>query len=130
MLYRRHQADIRIATIWHWKYKRKGPLAESMQSGKLRQDNFPMLRRLKYPEAEATKVSRSQDKYSVPRPRRQEHTEVEMTRLSQNRDGPSIPTNIIRRLPNNKDCRIDVAMGYSELSIAIKEKTKKEGRDY
>jgi hypothetical protein len=40
MLYRRHQVYMRIATIWHWKYKRGLPV-RSMQSGKLRQDNDP-----------------------------------------------------------------------------------------
>jgi hypothetical protein len=99
MLYQRYQVDMRKVTIQHWKYKRKGLLVESMQSGELRQDNDLRSRGLKYSKAEATKVSRGRDEYSVPRPRQQEHTEsiprlrqreyseAETTRTSQGPNG-------------------------------------------
>jgi len=64
MLYPRHQVDMRITTIRHWKYKRKGLPVGSMHSGNLRQDN-PRPRRLEYPKAEMDIVFRGRDGQNI-----------------------------------------------------------------
>jgi hypothetical protein len=82
-----------------------------------------------YSEAETARISREYSEAETARISR-EYSEAKTARISRDRDAPSIPTNITRRLLNNKDCRIDVAMRSSDLSTANKLKTKQERRDY